>query len=141
MSHSKELRNDALDIKVHYQYHGGERCGLVYATFSSLYGMDFDAFMSFLKEEIPYLNRLDTLRVCFQDEEKTYIYMTPTNYHRFLRLSTFTFQSDVPKINIKVLEGASPAIMNKETEKPLGRSSRALNFEFYCIARDYEQRD
>lgn len=92
--------------------------------------MDFDAFMSFLKEEIPYLNRLDTLRVCFQDEEKTYIDMTPKNYHRFLRLSTFTFQSDVPKINIKVLEGASPAIVKKETEKPLGRSSRTLNFDF-----------
>ncbi|MCG8033322.1 MAG: hypothetical protein JAZ03_14240 [Candidatus Thiodiazotropha taylori] len=127
---SKDIRNDALDIKVHYQYHGSERCGLVDTTFNSLYGMDFEAFMSFLKDEIPQLNRLDTLRVCFQDEEKTYIDMTPKNYHRFLRLSTFTFQSDIPKINIKVLEGASPAIMKrKETGKPPGLSSRALNFD------------
>ena len=72
MSHSKEIRNDSLDIKVHYQYHGGERCGLVSASFSSLYGMDFDSFISFLKDEVPYLTRLDTLRICFQDEEKTY---------------------------------------------------------------------
>ena len=129
MSHSKELRSDSLDIKVHYQYHGGERCGLVSASFSSLYGMDFDAFISYLKDEVPYLTRLDTLRICFQDEEKTYIDMTPKNFHRFLRLSTFTYQSDIPKINTKVLEGASPAIIKKETEKPLGLSSRALNFD------------
>ena len=91
--------------------------------------MDFDSFISFLKNEVPYLTRLDTLRICFQDEEKTYIDMTSKNFHRFLRLSTFTFQSDIPKINIKVLEGASPAIIKKETEKPLGLSSRALNFD------------
>ena len=47
--------------------------------------------------------------------------MTSKNFHRFLRLSTFTFQSDIPKINIKVLEGASPAIIKKrdrETFRP-----------------------
>ena len=59
MSHSKEIRNDSLDIKVHYQYHGGERCGLVSASFSSLYRMDFDSFISFLKDEVPYLTRID----------------------------------------------------------------------------------
>ena len=88
--------------------------------------MDFDTFISFLKDEVPYLTRLDNLRLCFQDEEKIYIDQTPKNFHTFLQLSTFTFQSDIPKINIKVLEGRSPAIIKKETEKPLGR---ALNFD------------
>ena len=90
--------------------------------------MDFVAFTSFLKDEVPYWNCLDTLWVCFQDDEKTYIDMTPKNYHRFWWLSTFMFQSDIPKINIKVLEGASPATIKKETQKPLGLSSKALNF-------------
>ena len=38
----------------------------------------------------------------------------------------WSFQSYIPKINIKVLEGRSPAMIIKETEKPLGR---ALNFD------------
>lgn len=134
MSFSKEVKsgNDALDIKVHYQYHGNERCGLVDTTFNSLYGMDFDSFVGFLKDEIPQLLRLDTLRICFQDEEKSYIDMTPRNFHRFLRLSTYTFQSDIPKINIKVLEGASPAVVKKKDviEKQFGPgASRSLNFD------------
>ena len=127
MSFSKEAKHDILDIKVHYQYHGIERCGLIDTTFNSMYGMDYDSFITFLKDEIPQLNRLDTVRICFQDEEKTYIDMTPKNYHRFLRLSTHSFQSDVPKINIKVLEGASPAIAKTgNIERPSGHSSRAL---------------
>ena len=66
-SFSTEIKsgNDALDIKVHYQYHGNESCGLVGIKFSSLYGIDNDPFMSLLKDEIPQLMCLDTLSICF----------------------------------------------------------------------------
>ena len=60
---------------------------------------------------------MNALRVCFQDDEGTFIDLTPKNYHRFLRLSTYAFKTDVPKINIKVLEGASPAPPKKQENK------------------------
>ena len=109
-----KLSPDVLDIKVHYSYHGGERCALVDTTFKNLYSMDYGGFANFLKDEIPQLFKLQTLRVCFQDDEGTYIDLTSKNYHRFLRLSTNAFKTDVPKINIKVLEGASPAVQKKK---------------------------
>ncbi|XP_045207107.1 uncharacterized protein LOC123559398 [Mercenaria mercenaria] len=101
-------KNDALDIKVHYSYHGQQRCGLIDTTFNNLYSMDYFSFINHLKCEIPQLNKLEVLRVCFMDEEKTYIDLTAKNFHRFLRLATLCFQSDIPKINLKVLEGSSP---------------------------------
>ena len=117
MTYSKAAPADTLDIKVFYNYHGGERCSLIDTNFNSLYGMDYAAFTDFLKEEIPQQFKLNALRVCFQDDEGTFIDLTPKNYHRFLRLSTYAFKTDVPKINIKVLEGASPAPQNKQENK------------------------
>lgn len=111
-----KLSPDNLDIKVHFHYHGIERCALIDTSFNTVYGMDYTAFSEFLKDEIPQLYKLNTLRVCFRDDEGTYIDLSSKNYHRFLRLSTFAFKSDVPKINIKVLEGASPAVSKKFDE-------------------------
>ena len=95
----------------------GGRCSLIDTNFNALYGMDYHAFAEFLKEEIPQLFKLSALRVCFQDDEGTFIDLTPQNYHRFLRLSTFAFKTDVPKINIRVSEGASPAPQKNKTVK------------------------
>lgn len=105
MACSKELKHvDTLDIKVHFNYHSTERCALIGTSFNTLYGMDYQAFSEFLKDEVPQLYKLNTLRVCFQDDEGTYVDLTSKNFHRFLRLSTFAFKTEVPKINIKVME-------------------------------------
>lgn len=112
-------KNDAIDIKVHYTYHSQQRCGLIDTTFNKLYSMDYFSFVEHLKIEIPQLNKLEVLRVCFMDEEKTYIDLTAKNFHRFLRLATVCFQSDIPKINLKVLEGSSPMPKpSSENKKP-----------------------
>ena len=60
---------DVLDIKVHYSYHGGEGCALIDTTFNNLYGLDYIGFANFLKDEIHQLFKLQTLRVCFQEDE------------------------------------------------------------------------
>ena len=60
---------DVLDIKVHYSYHGGEGCALIDTTFNNLYGLNYIGFANFLKDEIHRLSKLQTLRVCFQEDE------------------------------------------------------------------------
>ena len=141
MACSKHTPADTLDIKVHYTYHGGERCSLIDTNFNALYGMDYHAFAEFLKEEIPQLFKLSALRVCFQDDEGTFIDLTPQNYHRFLRLSTFAFKTDVPKINIRVSEGASPAPQKKQDcEKQESHSKRNLNFDAAEYSHKYSYR-
>lgn len=77
--------------------------------------------MDFLKNEISQLLKLDMMRMCFLDEEGTYTDLSAKNYHRFLnKLATFCFNSEVPKKNIKVLEGASPLPQkNSQNDVPL----------------------
>ena len=69
-------------------------------TLNNLYGLDNIGFANFLKDEIPQLFKLQTLRVCFQDDEGAYVYLIVKNYHRFLRLSTHAFKTNAPRINI-----------------------------------------
>ena len=54
-------------------------------------------FCSFLRTEVPRLGKFQVTRVCFLDMENEYIDITERNFHRFVR------------INIKVIEGTSPA--------------------------------
>lgn len=124
-------KSDAIDIKVHYVYHGSDRCGLVDINFTELYTMGYDEFTQFLKEEIPALSRLSVMKVSFLDDEKTYIDLTPRNFHRFIRLATYSFKSQVPKINVRIQEGSSPLVLKSthnavETE---AASKRSLLFD------------
>ena len=125
MSNSKGLGlpTDSIDIKVHYIYHGGERCGLVDMQFNDLYSMNYEEFGQFLREEIVQLKRLNVLRISFLDDEKTYIDLSPRNFHRFIKLATHSFQTDTPKINIKVSEGSSPIPVNDKPVQPSDKIS------------------
>ena len=59
MSLSKSVSSsDSVDLKIHFTYHGMERCSLVDTTFNKIYGMDYPAFEAFLKDEVPQLLRL-----------------------------------------------------------------------------------
>ena len=133
MSNSKELpgKSDAIDIKCHYVYHGIDRCGLVDINFTDLFSMGYVEFTEFLKSEIPQLSRLYVMRISFLDDEKTYIDLTPRNFHRFIRLATYSFESQVPKINVKIQEGCSPLVVKTmpqhTTSEP--ESKRSLVFD------------
>lgn len=135
MSLSKETlalpsKTDAIDIKVHYVYHGIDRCGLVDINFTELYTMGYDDFTLFLKEEIPALSRLSVMRVSFLDDEKTYIDLTPRNFHRFIRLATYSFKSQVPKINVRIQEGSSPLVLKStQNAAETSVSKRSLVFD------------
>ena len=142
MSHSKELpgKSDAIDIKVHYVYHGAERCGLVDINFTDLYTMGYTQFTEFLKGEIPQLSRLSVMRISFLDDEKTYVDLTPRNFHRFIRLATYSFKSQVPKINVKIQEGSSPVVA-KTYQQPTSSepdSKRSLVFDSAEYASSYQ---
>ena len=136
---------DTLDIKVHYIYHGMERCGLTDVSFSDLYTMDYCEFSKFLAREIPQLARLDVMRISFLDDEKSYVDLTPRNFHRFVRLSTYTFKSNNPRINIKVLEGSSPLVKaDANSEKKVHGaennfiSKRSLDFNSAEYKKQYK---
>lgn len=105
-----EKNDDLIDLKVKFDYNGQQRCALIDVMYSELYSMDFLTFSEFLTREIPQLQRISVLRISFLDEEQTYIDLTKRNFHRFLRLSTHTFKSATPKINLLVQEGSSPLV-------------------------------
>ena len=113
---SKFLCGDIIDIKVHYNYHGQERCGLVDCNYSDLYGMSYMEFENLLKREIAFLNRLSVMRISFHDDE-TYIDVTEGIFlNRFLKLAIKSFNiDDNPKINLKCVEGSSPLVVKPDT--------------------------
>ena len=117
MAYSKGIPTDSIDIKVHYTYHGADRCGLVDMQFNDLYSMNYEEFGLFLRDEIAQLKRLSVLRISFLDDEQTYIDLSPRNFHRFIKLATHSFQSDTPKINIKISEGSSPMPVLSDVHK------------------------
>ena len=55
-----KLSPDVLDIKVHYSYHGGERCALVDTTFNNLYGMDYVTLALLTFSRMKFLNFLSS---------------------------------------------------------------------------------
>ena len=62
------------------------------------------------------------------------------NYHWFLRLSTHAFKTDVPKINIKVLEWAFPAVQKKKEADTDGQhvaKRNVFNSSEFCTKYSY----
>ena len=53
---SKLLVSEEVQIKVHYDYHGCERCTPVFVDFEILAALSLEDFMDYLRNEIPYLN-------------------------------------------------------------------------------------
>ena len=95
--------------------------------------MGYEKFTEFLKVEIPQLSRLSVMRGSFLDDEKKCIYLTPRNFHRFIRLATYSFKSQVPKINVKIQEGSSPLVVRTRQQtsvsEPEAASKRSLVFD------------
>ncbi|XP_053403747.1 uncharacterized protein LOC123524212 [Mercenaria mercenaria] len=133
MASSKFVGSDPVDIKVHYEYHGTQRCALIDCNYADLFGMGYTEFEHFLKSEIPFLQRLFVLKISFLDDENTYVDLTERNYHRFLKLATHAFKSGTPKISVKVQEGSSPAVkglssLGSFNTDGTSTSKRSLNF-------------
>lgn len=68
MSFSKELTNECVNIKVHYHFHGQERCGLMDINYSKMYGLKYNAFVDVLQSNIPHLSRYNVLKLSFLDK-------------------------------------------------------------------------
>ena len=101
---SKLLPADPVDIKVHTDFNE--------ASMGNLYSMTYSDFCHFLLEEIPRLTKFQVLKVFFLDLENEYTELTECNFHKFVRLATKSCGStDMLKINIKVSEGSSPALV------------------------------
>lgn len=124
--------SETVDIKVHYTYNGTQRCSLIDCAYPKLYEMCFEEFADYLHEEVPQLKRLDKVKsLTFLDDEDTYVDLTPRNFHRFVRLACVG-KSEVPKVNIKVLEGSSPApkcCSYRDTRDGSSLSRKTLDYE------------
>ena len=98
---SKLLVSEEVQIKVHYDYHGCERCTPVFVDFEILAALSLEDFMDYLRNEIPYLTRKPQIRLCFMDNEKHWVDLTSQIYPKFIKSGSH--------VNIKVLDGMSPA--------------------------------
>lgn len=85
----------------------GHRDVLIILDCSELQSLDFDKFCEYLKEEVGFLRRLEILRLCFLDDEGTYVDVTERNFCHFQRKALTGAQ----RINLKVFDGTSPAPM------------------------------
>lgn len=103
--------------------YGADRCRLVDINCNDLYSMGYNEFSQFLKEEILQLNCLNVMWTSFLDDEKTYIDLTPRNFHRFIRLASSSFKAALPKINI-MMKGTR--MVNSDSEKKGTASKRSL---------------
>jgi hypothetical protein len=106
MACSKLLTEETIDVKVVYEYYGKSRCALLDIQPSVLYTHNLDAFMEFVLEEIPYLRRLQVHRLCFLDEEGTYVDVNDRNFSKFIK----SIMSGSSKITVKMLDGTSPSM-------------------------------
>ena len=65
---------DTVDIKIHFNYNGQNRCALVDCSYAELYSMNFDEFTMYLHNEVGQLSRIgDVKRYTFLDDENTYV--------------------------------------------------------------------
>lgn len=97
---SKLVPREEIQVKVHYDYHGSERCTPIFIDFEILSALTLDDFLDYLKNEVPYLRRMQQIRLCFMDKEKHWVDLVTSIYPTFIKAG--------PLVNVKVLDGMSP---------------------------------
>jgi hypothetical protein len=112
MAVSKIISDDycEIDFKVHYDYYGSERCTLMSVSLRELLSLGFIGLEGLIQTQIKYLGRMPAVRIMYKDDENDYIDLLDTNFNRFIRqVRTFQARCDFPVVNLKVVEGSSPA--------------------------------
>ena len=69
-----------------------------------------DTFSRLVKSNMPHLGCLPTLRISFLDKDMDWVEFTDTSYPKFVK-SVKCDIADDPKLQIKVADGASPAVI------------------------------
>jgi hypothetical protein len=89
-----------VDFKVHYDYHNTERCTAFSVAFDVLTCIDYADFSRIVQDNVPYLRRLASVRICFKDQEGHWVDVDERNYTKFVKTGKL--------INIRVVDGMSP---------------------------------
>ena len=112
MAVSKIISDDycAIDFKVHYDYYGSERCTPMSVSLRELLSLGFIGLEGLIQTQIKYLGRMPAVRIMYRDDENDFVDLLDTNFNRFIRqVRTFQARCDFPVVNLKVVEGSSPA--------------------------------
>ena len=81
-----------------------------------------------MKSNVPHLGCLPTVRISFLDKDMDSVDITDTSYPKFVKSLKCNIADD-PKLQIKVADGASPAII-----KPGGCFVHLLQFQLPALA-------
>ena len=101
---------------------------LFFVDFEILAALSLEDFLDYLRNEIPYLTRKEQIRLCFMDNEKHWVDLTPQIYPKFIKSG--------PLVNIRVLDGLSPATptckCSTDGERGPRGSKRQLEYPVLC---------
>ena len=127
MSLSKNIRySEDIEIKTHYQYHGSDRCTVLFVPYHSLISMELPGFIAHVKNEIPYLGRMNDIRICYKDLEDHWVDIDQRTYKHFINMGL--------KINIRIHDAQSPASDKSYRDRPCtSTSKRQLEFSAQVV--------
>jgi hypothetical protein len=75
-----------------------------------LLSLGFIGLEELIQTQIKYLGRMPAVRIMYKDDENDFIDLLDTNFNRFIRqVRTFQARCDFPVVNLKVVDGSSPA--------------------------------
>ena len=107
-----------VEIKVRYDRHGSERVCVFFEHLANLACHSIETFSRLVRANVPHLGCLPTLRISFLDKDSDWVELTDTSFPKFVK-SVRCDMSEDPKLQIKVVDGASPAVI-----KPPGTQYR-----------------
>ena len=99
-----------VEIKVRYVRHGSERVCVFFEHFANLACHYIDTFSRLVRANVPHLGCLPTLRIPLLDKDSDWVELTDTCFPKFVK-SVRCDMSEDPKLQLKVVDGASPAVI------------------------------
>ena len=99
---------DVLELVVHYEYYGNERCTPLDIGVADLLNLGEYGLTAFIGSKIQYIGRMSCVRLCFRNEENSWVDLNETSFPRLLRHARRSSTSDVATLHIRVVDGASP---------------------------------
>lgn len=110
MAQSTMFSGSEVEIKVRYDRHGTERVCVFFEHLANLACYTLDSFSRLVKSNVPHLNAMPSLRIDFLDKDLDWVELTDTSFPKFVK-SVKCDVSEDPKLQIKVADGASPAVI------------------------------